>query len=888
MGEIFERMAPVQALPWTGERLTSETGGQVEIEHLHRYFLARSLCRGLDVLDVASGEGYGAALLAQVARSVVGVEISDDAVRHAQESYAHPHLRYMVGDARSIPLTDACVDAVVSFETIEHFYEHDAFIKEVRRVLRPGGFFIVSSPNRDIYSPAGGAPNPHHVHELTSDEFYNKLSEYFTNISLYGQRPLLGSALIPEDGSAVSASSFLTYERRDERFFEASDGLPRAIYLVAICSDAQQPAVQGSLYIESSAVEGIYSNARAAQAENERLTQRLLDEGAYAQRIQAELNRRDEELAAHVRDANQRENQLSSELKLAYQKLQQTLDELGHRDRELVEHVAWANGELKKFASMQKNMEDLRLKLIETQARLDAVWSSASWKITAPIRFVLRRAPRLHRLIATPPRMILRALRGQPILTPTQADPRPGHEAALPSATREANRLAAAVDLSSLVPAGPPQQVFRLEALPSCLLAPDALASQPGGERLLCVTHVVPYPPRAGNEYRIHQMLRFLAARGRDVLLVLSPLPNESFTQAQAEELSKVYPSLIICHHDGRLQHTANICAELVAGLAGRAIRDGARLLGENDGGEPERARLLGLQRAFCPDPLVELMLHLERAFSPAVVLAEYVFMTRPFALMRRGGLKLVDTIDAYSSKARLVEQHGVSDGLAMTEEEEASLLGRADVVIAIQEREAEIFEALTPAAEVITVGVDIAVPSPMPVPAGPVVAVVASGNPMNVKGLRDFFQFCWPLVRRELPAAEFHVAGAVGTAIGFVPDGVHIRGRVEDLSAFYSAARVVVNPVVAGTGLKIKTIEALAHQRMVVCWPAGADGLSGVALELCCVVSDWNSFAQHVVRLLRDDAAAGEPVSRREELATFFAPETVYAPLMNILDHVE
>jgi len=60
VGEIFERTMPAESLAWTGERLTTGAGvgPQVETEHLHRYFLARALCHGLDVLDVASGEGY--------------------------------------------------------------------------------------------------------------------------------------------------------------------------------------------------------------------------------------------------------------------------------------------------------------------------------------------------------------------------------------------------------------------------------------------------------------------------------------------------------------------------------------------------------------------------------------------------------------------------------------------------------------------------------------------------------------------------------------------------------------------------------------------------------------------------------------------------------------
>lgn len=75
MGELIRREAASAPRPFSGERLTTGMVGQVEIEHYHRYLLAREFCRGRDVLDVAAGEGYGTALLSQVARSAVGVEI---------------------------------------------------------------------------------------------------------------------------------------------------------------------------------------------------------------------------------------------------------------------------------------------------------------------------------------------------------------------------------------------------------------------------------------------------------------------------------------------------------------------------------------------------------------------------------------------------------------------------------------------------------------------------------------------------------------------------------------------------------------------------------------------------------------------------------------------
>ena len=262
VGEIFARPVATKPLAWTGERLTTTAPIQVEIEHLHRYCLARELCRHRHVLDISSGEGYGTALLAQTALAATGVEISYEAVAHAAQAYRSPNLRFCQGDARSIPVGDASVDVVVSFETIEHFYEHDMFLAEVRRVLRPGGMFIVSSPDRDVYSPPESAANPFHRRELSKREFQELLKHQFAHVHVLGQRPVAGSAMIadtnPSDGS-------LTFEKRGSLHLEVTKGLPRSIYVVAIASDSPVTGIADSIYVETSEVGKLLASASAAE-----------------------------------------------------------------------------------------------------------------------------------------------------------------------------------------------------------------------------------------------------------------------------------------------------------------------------------------------------------------------------------------------------------------------------------------------------------------------------------------------------------------------------------------------------------------------------------------------------------------------------------------------
>jgi SAM-dependent methyltransferase len=247
MGDIFRRETAEHPEPFTGERLTASKGGQVEIEHYHRYLFARSLVSGLDVLDVASGEGYGSALLAQIARSVIGVEFAGPTVHMAADNFRRQNLRFVQGDARALPLADASVDAVVSFETIEHFDRQDDFVREVRRVLRPDGVFVVSTPDRDVYSPSGMPANPFHVRELTRGEFVALLGSVFRHVDLMQQRALIGSALLADSGSSVAP---LVFDRRGDTHFEACAGLPRAPYVIAVASAREPPPLPASLYID--------------------------------------------------------------------------------------------------------------------------------------------------------------------------------------------------------------------------------------------------------------------------------------------------------------------------------------------------------------------------------------------------------------------------------------------------------------------------------------------------------------------------------------------------------------------------------------------------------------------------------------------------------------
>ena len=138
-------------LEFTGERYLPGTAGEIAHEHWHRYAFARRFVTGRRVLDVACGEGYGSALLAQAAAHVVGVDIDAHTLAHARTAYAdRRNVEFVEGSAVALPLADASADVIVSFETIEHLAESEQprMLAEFARVLAAEGVLILSSPNR--------------------------------------------------------------------------------------------------------------------------------------------------------------------------------------------------------------------------------------------------------------------------------------------------------------------------------------------------------------------------------------------------------------------------------------------------------------------------------------------------------------------------------------------------------------------------------------------------------------------------------------------------------------------------------------------------------------------------------------------------------------------
>jgi glycosyltransferase involved in cell wall biosynthesis len=393
--------------------------------------------------------------------------------------------------------------------------------------------------------------------------------------------------------------------------------------------------------------------------------------------------------------------------------------------------------------------------------------------------------------------------------------------------------------------------------------------------RLLCFGHVIPHnPPRAGNELRIQQLLAWLMAEGWDVMLAVCPVTGHQPSEGEMVAASRMYPNLVVQCQDGVIWYAGESCGSAIQTYVGQHPSEISLALSDD----------AEWQRAICPDSFVELVRHLDSAWQPDIHLAQYVTQARVFPVLRTSPLKLIDTMDAFSTFRKQYEPHGFPF-LDISEEEEGRLLKRADAIIAIHAEDAALFSRLVPDAQVVTVGLDIAVASRSGIlPEQPAVLLVAYDNALNVRGLRDFLAFAWPRIRQSVPGAVLRIAGMVGHSVADPPEGVHVLGFIENLAEEYRGARVAINPTFAGTGLKIKTLEALSHLRPVVAWPAGVDGIGADFLPFCRVASDWAEFADQVVTLLRDSSVHTALEKRRHILARTMSAKSVYRPLRHAL----
>ncbi|MCL5777445.1 glycoside hydrolase family 99-like domain-containing protein [Limibaculum sp. FT325] len=384
---------PDEKLTFTGERYVSGHEGPTQHAHYHRYLFALQFCSGKDVLDVACGEGYGASLLASAASSVAGLDVDGETIAFARRNYDRDNLTFRQGDATRMPFDNGSFDVVVSFETIEHFAEHEAFLAEIRRVLRPRGLLIISSPNRPIYSDKPGYDNPFHVRELDFGQFDELLKTHFKHVQMLGQRKICGSYLVPQE---ADGSDLALFDTEDGLRYAHEDGFWSSEYFVALASDSALEQTAGSLLSNDSYVGTLHSAAR------------------YYERMHNEASSRANEIEARLRRSVEREEQLQANIVARMGDLEARLEAGAERDERLYGAALERMGDLESMLrqaaeradglqrDVVRGVQSLEARLREgserekrLQSRLEEVQSSIQTLNSQVERSLMLQIPRL-------------------------------------------------------------------------------------------------------------------------------------------------------------------------------------------------------------------------------------------------------------------------------------------------------------------------------------------------------------------------------------------------------------------------------------------------------------------------------------------------------------
>jgi polysaccharide biosynthesis protein PslH len=354
-------------------------------------------------------------------------------------------------------------------------------------------------------------------------------------------------------------------------------------------------------------------------------------------------------------------------------------------------------------------------------------------------------------------------------------------------------------------------------------------------------------------------------------VLIVSPSPTDPAVAGNRVRIAALFTALVRLGHDVTFAYVPY--HDVPADYDKMAQRLGGRLRILHAGVPPFQSTAAKLQRKvkrrfrfksahswrvdeWFDEGLVPQLRCLQARESFDCVLIEYVYLSKIASVLPPAVRTIIDTHDLFGDRhIRSLDAGSRPCGFATTVAEETSALNRADAVIAIQQEEAEYLRR-TISSEVFTVGhlIDLDV-SPLADSGGTRILFVGSSNPYNVQGLEWFLDRVFPRIRKEIPDVELAIAGPVGHKRTW-PSGTSVLGTQESLAAAYADATLVINPILFGTGLAIKTIEALSYGKPVVATPAGIRGLEADFHGAFLLAETPDAFVEQVLELLENGAA--------------------------------
>ena len=289
-------------------------------------------------------------------------------------------------------------------------------------------------------------------------------------------------------------------------------------------------------------------------------------------------------------------------------------------------------------------------------------------------------------------------------------------------------------------------------------------------------------------------------------------------------------------------------------------------------------------------DDLVHLSHDCITRFKPCAVLAFNAWNTLAFSSVALTSfpLKIAVTTDVLYHQSNLLSQYEQKATFPpVSIEQETQLLSYCDAVTAVTHQDAATFKSMLPKQDIIITHSSAPVQHSNKTPVEGRCLFVGSPHPPNLEGIHWFMDHCWPKILSKIPIAQLEIAGKIGQSLSKLPDRVYTSGAKNSLSDTYAEAQVVIIPLLAGTGIKIKLIEAMANGKACVCTPASVKGLDFMSENTLLISNDPDEFAHHVCQLFNNRSLREELEQNANQAASqFFSPEICFQPLVDYINN--
>lgn len=371
--------------------------------------------------------------------------------------------------------------------------------------------------------------------------------------------------------------------------------------------------------------------------------------------------------------------------------------------------------------------------------------------------------------------------------------------------------------------------------------------------KILMISPILTHPTNRGNRARVLDLTVELQSKGNQIdFLYLHKGKNESLV----ETIDFFGKENFYIHKSKKRNYKAFISPLLYFLVKLKVI-------------SPEKAFNYSIDQLYDVSVL-PLLKTLHKKNKYAAVIVEYALLSKYLDSFSNDVTKIIDTHDKLSERWKVYYSKGIRPrGYSVSKLDEKKGLERADVIIAIQSIEANYFKEICNK-RVVTYGFKI--------PHNSIdekqlvlhnILYIAARNPLNEAAIDWFLECIYPLLLDHNKSFKITIGGSICSYLDEkekLPNACKLLGYIEDIKEFYSLGSIVINPMLSGTGLKIKSIEAISYKKYLVTTPIGCEGLEDWKNQAFLVAEDIKSFA-HKIILIYENSKIREELDIKNDL---------------------